>query len=109
MADDDVIDAEWDAVLARWDDPRAHTAYLELCRITNVLPRAATRYRSVLADEAKREEAEKRLEAITTLVVTMLEAQRTTEKPKPPKWLTVGAAIFFGSLVAYTLARAFGR
>ncbi len=42
-------EAAWAEIVARWDDPLAHRAFLDRCHDLDALSRAGARYRAVLA------------------------------------------------------------
>ncbi len=42
-------EAAWAELVARWDDPLAHRAFLDRCHDLGALSRAGARYRAVLA------------------------------------------------------------
>lgn len=77
MISDPARVALWKNVLARWDDEQAHTAFLEHCRATDQLVEAAVRYRGMTGDRDRGETAKKRLQGVTVLALTQLEASRT--------------------------------
>ena len=73
----------WADVLARWDQPKAHDAFLEHCRVTQQLDVAAKLYRAEAErgapyrDDASRVgDAQKRLKTVTTLAMLELERSR---------------------------------
>lgn len=103
---DAAFEALWKNVIDRWDDERAHGAFLELCQATDQLPEAAARYRGMKGDRARSAIAEKQLAAIATIALAKLEATRS----KAPPARRVGALILaaaFGlasaTIVAYLM------
>jgi len=92
---DPAFEALWKNVLDRWDDERAHGAFLELCQATDQLAEAAARYRGMKGDRDRSAVAEKRLAGIAIVALAKLEATRS--KAPPPRRM--------GSLI---LAAAFG-
>ena len=86
----DVADAEaeellWQCVQEQWDDEKRHQAFLAFCQNAQTLAVAARRYREVAKDvdqtAEKRELAEKKLQAITTLAIAQIAAaERTNDK-----------------------------
>jgi hypothetical protein len=82
---DPALDELWAKVSARWDDDKAHAAFLELCRLQGALSEAAARYRrarDASDDEAERELLQKRLAGIALVAMLELEAARSTETPR---------------------------
>ncbi len=81
--DDPEVEALWAKVLAGWSENATHAAFIEYCRATRQLGRAAARYREEVRrgdayrdDPTRAESAQKRLDAITGLVMLELEASR---------------------------------
>ncbi len=80
MAPDASLDALWKNALDRWDDDRAHAAFLDHCQRTGQLAEAAARYRGMTGDRSRGPSAEKRLHGVATLALLALEASRTTPR-----------------------------
>lgn len=110
MQEDPILEALWKRVLERWDERAPHDAFLSACHERELLGHAAAQYRAVAEgqqapagddqqDEARREQARKRLGAITMLAMQALEATRQPAKPATPRWVWV--------LVGVTTASAF--
>jgi hypothetical protein len=97
---DGAFEALWKSVLDRWQDDRAHGAFLEYCGTSDQLAEAASRYRGMKGDRDRSEVAEKRLKGIAILALTKLEATRS---PAPPTPRSVGALLL---LVTFGLAAA---
>jgi len=89
------FEALWKSVLDRWDEDRAHGAFLDYCGATDQLAEAAARYRGMKGDRDRSAVAEKRLAGIAIVALAKLEATRS---PTPRRRST-------GSLI---LATAFG-
>lgn len=105
MKDRDLDDL-FNDVLAAWDEPAAHDAFLEIARERHQLARASTLYRAEKEAHPERADAiDKRQAAIVLLATQALEAAR---EPPPTinksTWLTIGA-IFMG-IAAYFVKRA---
>lgn len=108
MKDRDLDDC-FDDVLTNWDDPKAHTAFLEIARQRHQLARASTLYRTEKETHPDRAEVvDKRQAAIVLLATQALEAER---KPPPTisksTWLTIGA-VFVGVAVYFMKRALFG-
>ena len=71
------FEALWKSVLDRWDDERAHGAFLEYCQTTDQLAEAAARYRGMKGDRDRSTVAEKRLAGIAIVALAKLHATRT--------------------------------
>ncbi|HYQ03989.1 MAG TPA: hypothetical protein VER96_35190 [Polyangiaceae bacterium] len=74
---DAAFEALWKTVLDRWDDERAHGAFLEYCQATDSLAEAAARYRGMKGDRDRSAIAEKRLAGIAIVALAKLHATRT--------------------------------
>ncbi len=74
---DSAFEALWKSVLDRWDDERAHGAFLEYCQTTNQLAEAAARYRGMKGDRDRSPVAEKRLAGIAIVALAKLHATRS--------------------------------
>jgi hypothetical protein len=71
------FEALWKNVLDRWDEDRAHGAFLEHCQLTDQLAEAAARYRGMKGDRERGAVAEKRLAGVAIVALAKLEATRT--------------------------------
>ncbi len=91
----------WQRVLAEWDDDKVHNAFLEYARSRFLLPEAGARYRKVKEDDPSRAEfVDKKLAALMTLALTLLETERREPPKGTPRWLTfVTFAICLGLLM----------
>ncbi len=104
---DPAFEALWKSVLDRWDEDRAHGAFLDYCGATDQLAEAAARYRGMKGDRDRSTVAEKRLAGIAIVALAKLEATRS---PAPPRRrignLILAAAFGLAAvaLVAYLLA-----
>jgi hypothetical protein len=74
---DAAFEALWKSVLDRWDDERAHGAFLEYCQATDRLAEAAARYRGMKGDRDRSAVAEKRLAGIAIVALAKLHATRS--------------------------------
>jgi len=105
---DAALEALWKSVLDRWDDERAHAAFVEYCRTTEQLAEAAARYRGMKGDRDRSEVAEKRLAGIAIIALAMLETTRTRARPRERKLGSLLLAGCFGlaavGLMAYLLS-----
>lgn len=104
---DEELEALWNDVQVRWDDPRAHDAFLEVARSRGALAQAAACYRRVKEgeDEDRRALAEKRLTAVAFLAMQTLESARTPKTEGLPRWVTIVVALVCGVTIAYFLNR----
>jgi len=82
---DPVLDALWKNVLDRWQDEKAHSAFIDHCQQSDQLVEAAVRYRGMAADRERGEHAQKRLNGIAALALARLESLRTREKREPSR------------------------
>ena len=78
---DTAFEALWKNVLDRWDDERAHGAFLEHCQATDQLAEAAARYRGMKGDRERGAVAEKRLAGVAIVALAKLEATRSRPRP----------------------------
>lgn len=90
---DAAFEALWKSVLDRWDDERAHGAFIEYCQATDQLAEAAARYRGMKGDRDRSVIAEKRLAAITIIALAKMHASRT---PPTRSGRRVGGLILAG-------------
>jgi hypothetical protein len=74
---DPAFEALWKSVLDRWQDERAHGAFLEYCQTTDQLAEAAARYRGMKGDRDRSAVAEKRLAGIAVVALAKLHATRS--------------------------------
>lgn len=74
---DAAFEALWKSVLDRWDEERAHGAFLEYCQATEQLAEAAARYRGMTGDRERAAVAEKRLAGIAIVALAKLHATRS--------------------------------
>lgn len=101
--DDPHVEDLWAKVLADWSENATHAAFIEYCRSTKQLGQAAARYREEVRrgdayrdDPTRAESAQKRINAITGLVMLELEATRNESEAerlkfasKVVRWLAV--------------------
>jgi hypothetical protein len=90
---DPAFEALWKSVLDRWEDERAHGAFLEYCQTTDQLAEAASRYRGMKGDRDRSAVAEKRLAGIAIVALAKLHATRT---PPAASGRRVGSLILAG-------------
>jgi hypothetical protein len=99
------FEALWKNVLDRWDDERAHGAFLEHCQITDQLAEAAARYRGMKGDRERGAIAEKRLAGVAIVALAKLEATRSPPGRSGPRIGALVLATAFGlatiGLLAY--------
>src|SRR6478735_3373571 len=74
---DAAFEALWKSVLDRWQDERAHGAFLEYCQHTDQLAEAAARYRGMKGDRERSAIAEKRLAGVAIVALAKLHATRS--------------------------------
>ncbi len=105
---DATFEALWKSVLDRWQDERAHGAFLEYCQITDQLAEAAARYRGMKGDRDRSAVAEKRLAGIAIVALAKLHATRS---PVGRPGRRIGSLILAGcfglaafGLLAYLIA-----
>lgn len=114
MLEDPILEALWKRVLERWDERSPHDAFLSACHERELLGEAAARYRAVAEGrevpsgdeqlaEARREQARKRLGAVSLLAMQSLEATRQPRTPTTPRWLVAVAAIATVAAFAWLL------
>ena len=90
---DAAFEALWKSVLDRWDEERAHRAFLAYCQTTDQLAEAAARYRGMKGDRDRSGVAQQRLNSIAVIALAQLEATRT-RLPRPGRSLAVVATVF---------------
>jgi hypothetical protein len=104
---DAAFEALWKNVLDRWDDERAHGAFLEHCQITDQLAEAAARYRGMKGDRERGAVAEKRLAGVAIVALAKLEASRSRPHHPGSRTGTLVIATAFGlgtiALLAYLM------
>jgi hypothetical protein len=102
---DPALEALWKNVLDRWEDDKAHSAFLEHCRTTNQLVEAAVRYRGMKGDRERGAVAEKRLSGVAILALATLESSRSSTRPGRSHIGSVAMAVSFAlatfGLLAY--------
>ncbi len=106
--EEEVLEVLWGHVLEDWDNPKAHDAFLQMAVDRQVLGCAAGRYRTQLEKEDRRELADKRLKALVMLATQEMEASKSPERVKTPRWVLVAAASVCGlavGLLLWALAR----
>jgi hypothetical protein len=81
---DAAFEALWKSVLDRWQDERAHGAFLEYCQVTNQLAEAAARYRGMKGDRDRSAIADQRLAGIAIVALAQLHATRSPA-PRPSR------------------------
>ncbi|MEO6601882.1 MAG: hypothetical protein ABIQ16_18535 [Polyangiaceae bacterium] len=88
------FEALWKSVLDRWDEDRAHGAFLDYCGATDQLAEAAARYRGMKGDHDRSAVAEKRLAGVAIVALAKLES---TRRPAPLR-RSRGSLVFATSL-----------
>jgi hypothetical protein len=101
------FEALWKNVLDRWDEERAHGAFLEHCRATDQLAEAAARYRGMKGDRERGAVAEKRLAGVAIVALAKLESTRSRPHRSGSRTGALVLATAFGlaavGLLAYLL------
>jgi hypothetical protein len=97
----DPLDAAWAALLAHWNDPERHGAFLALAASLDRLTDAAARYRAVESEPERAEGAARGRERLLALALTRLEAPRREGPARTGWWLLPIAA--FALLAAASL------
>lgn len=106
---DPLFEALWTRALEAWDDEKVHAALLEHALRQEALPTLASRYRALLADEAKGTLAKKRIDALVAAATQMLFAVRTP-KPQGIPWpVTAAAGVISLGLLLWVAHLVFGR
>ena len=104
---DAAFEALWKNVLDKWDEERAHGAFLEHCQATDQLAEAAARYRGMKGDRDRSVVAEKRLAGVAIVALAKLEATRSRLPHAPRRTGSWILATSFGlatiGLLAYLL------
>jgi hypothetical protein len=104
---DPAFEALWKNVLDKWDEERAHGAFLEHCQATDQLAEAAARYRGMKGDRDRSAVAEKRLAGVAIVALAKLEATRSKLPQAPRRTGSWILATSFGlaalGLLAYLL------
>lgn len=77
--------AAWQRVVATWDDPAAHAAYLGECHDAADLARAAGNYRAYLDDSDRKAVAEAQLKRIASAAMARLEVTRAVQRVAPSR------------------------
>jgi hypothetical protein len=115
MSDDD-LEAGWEHVLAHWEDPTVHAAFVEACRAELKLAFAAKRYREIATpsaaayrnDTQRVEVAQQRLKSITALAMADIQLARSDPAMTQKNARMVALALFTLLAVGLTvLLRAF--
>jgi hypothetical protein len=96
-----VLDALWSRALEAWDDDKPHQALLEYALKNEKLPDLAGRYRSLKDDPARRERAQKRLDALVLAATQMLMTMKTPPPTKNPLWLNASAGLIIVTLLLF--------
>jgi hypothetical protein len=101
---DATLEALWKNALDRWEEDKAHSAFLDYCQETDQLAEAAARYKGMTADRDRGESAQKRLQGIALLAIARLEATRTKS---PQAKRQAGSLLLVAVFVAATVALIF--
>lgn len=89
----------WQAVLDGWDEPTRHEALLVHCQTSAQLAAAASNYRALLDDPARKVLAESQLKRIAAAAMAQMEVSRATET-RPPRGRVVWQLLL---LVAFAI------
>jgi len=84
-----IFDTLWKRTLEAWEDDKPHTAVLDYAMRTEHLPTLAGAYRSLLNDEAKKERAQEKLDALVAAATTLLMARKAPPRTKAPWQMTL--------------------
>lgn len=90
-ANDPVLEALWQRVIAGWDDERTHAALLDHAVRAEALPEIAGRYRALAEDPDRGALAKKKLDAIVVAATQMLLTMKTPRPGKVPLPITLSA------------------
>ena len=99
---DPALEALWKNVLDRWNDDRAHGAFLDHCQAADQLVEAAVRYRGMTGDRERSESARKRLQGVAILAMAKLEQARTP-RDRSRRWRFGGLLVTAFFIVATIL------
>jgi hypothetical protein len=109
----DPLQSRWAAVESRYDDPRAHDAFVAACEAQGELPLAAARYRDHERAHPGHPETARRLKLVTLLAqfrTLQRSAGRTKDEPDPVRNAVVfGIILLAVILMLVILAPAFLR
>lgn len=83
----------WQAVLDGWEEPKRHEALLLHCQTSAQLAAAASNYRALLDDPARKALAETQLKRIATAAMAQMEVSRATERR--PQRAALGWQLFW--------------
>lgn len=101
-----MVQRAWETVRSRWDDDKAHQAFVTLSASTGRLAEAGRRYRDVREHEPERAaRAEAQIDRILGLAMQNLAALKTERSPQSAK--TRMALVSFGIALAFTGAALF--
>lgn len=103
--DDDAIDAAWRRVEERWDDEKAHSAFLTLSASADRLAEAGRRYREVRERDPERAEvATAQIDRLLGLAMQNLSALKTERNPRSAKNVMLLVAMgVSGAMIASAL------
>lgn len=108
---DDAIERAWRELTdERWDDDKAHQAFLTLCASTDRLAEAGRRYRAVREQDPSRgERASKQIDRILGLAMQSLSALKTEPQVKNVKLrmflVATGMTLAFAAAAAWAVLR----
>jgi hypothetical protein len=96
----------WDTVVAKWDEPSVHNAFLAHCQATGSFAFAAARYRAVLGQRPDDTVAPARLAQVRALaervMTTVPVAARTSKQLAPvARAVAIVGVLFIALIVAY--------
>ncbi|MBX3183642.1 MAG: hypothetical protein KIT72_05925 [Polyangiaceae bacterium] len=103
---DPLLETYWKQVLDRWDDDRAHGAFLKHCQEHQALAEAAARYKGMTGDRERGEAARKRLGAVALLAMATLDNTPRTVPSRLPRHIALGLSVLFvvGALILLSLS-----
>ncbi len=95
-----VLDALWEKVEQRWDEPNVHESFLVACAEEDDLAFGARKYREQKDGpiETRHEFAQAQLDKITTMALSRMSSLRTPPE-KNKRAITILAAVVSGGLI----------
>ena len=98
------IEAGWEILRKKWDDPEAHRRFIGLATGLGALPLAGARYRATVEAEPERaEQAQAGIDKILSVALSQMEINRTPTTPPPRRALFLIALLLSLSLVGTAL------
>ena len=105
----DPFESAWREVEAHWGEDSAHRKFIAFCAAQGALHEAGKRYRAVRdSDEARREDAKKRIDAVLASAFSSLDVLRDNrpQAPKRLQWVAIGMCVFLVLYALFSLLRA---